>query len=60
VSTPNVPHLDDRELVMRRLEALGGRVQVLTQGDTRRLAPDLDQRLTALRARVEARRRGEE
>lgn len=54
-TTPDLSRLDDREAVMRRLEALGARVSVVTEGARRRMEPDIDTRILALRARVEAR-----
>lgn len=45
----------DREEIVRRLEALGSKVHAVTDGRERRREPDIDQRILALRARVESR-----
>ena len=50
----------EREDVVRRLEALGARVRLVTDGNVRRMEPNIDQRILALRARVESRAPGEE
>lgn len=58
-SHPLPPWVDDREAVLRRLEALGKRVAVVTEGEHRSTELDVDERLGALRARVEARRQAQ-